>query len=653
MSRGVTVAGFCVVAAITSIVGCGRGGGVGVDADLDGDTISNGDEGPTDSNVDGDEFADYLDLDSDGDGISDADEAGDALLETPPTDTDNDDLPDFRDPDSDGDFISDTDELDAAFAVVDTDDDGTPDFRDEDADGDSIPDVRETNDQLLETSPPDTDGDGTPDFRDLDSDGDCIPDTVEAGSDPTFPQNADGDGVPDFRDQDSDNDGISDGDEDPNCNGVQDEGETSSSKDDSDGDGTPDLIETVAGSDPSDPESNIPETDFYFVLPYMGPGQEAPLDFSTTLRQADIFFSVDTTGSFQDEIEAIQNELETTIVPGVGAIVPNAGFGVGRFEDFPLNPFGLAGDVPFELLQPITTDTAEVSDGLTALAPAAGGLDIPEAGTEALYQWATGLGLPAFGYPPFAPPGIGGVGFRDASLPIIMHITDARSHDATDYPVATGAHTYGETKSALRQLGIRVIGINSLENEGTANDPGAELEGVAIDTKAVIPPDGSDMCATGVGGALQPAVDPGTGTLTCPLVFDVLPDGTGLGELIVDAIGQLANSGTLDISTETVGQLEGLLGEVLPPSTTTADFLTAITPVPPPPAGSTIDGDVFRNVTTGSMVTFNVSAFNDFVPSTQQNQLFAIDINVLGDLVTLLDVRRVFVIVPKQVVMVE
>ena len=84
-----------------------------------------------------------------------------------------------------------------------------------------------------------------------------------------------------------------------------------------------------------------------------------------------------------------------------------------------------------------------------------------------------------------------------------------------------------------------------------------------------------------------------------------------------------------------------------------ADFITSITPVTPPPNGSTIDGDVFRNVTTGSMVTFDVEAFNDFVPGTSQNQLFGVDINILGDQVTTLDIRRVFIIVPKQQIVVQ
>ncbi len=639
-----------LLACALALAACGNDSG-DPDGDADGDGIKNSDEGGESVNTAGDDFPDYRDLDSDGDGIPDEIEAGDDQLATPPVDTDEDGTPDFRDLDSDDDRIADTDELDDNFDAVDSNDDGVPDFRDTDSDGDFIPDDVEAGDSNVDSPPIDTDHDGTPDVRDGDSDSDCLLDEIEAGENPQNPRNSDSDPLPDYRDPDSDGDGLPDEEEDLDCDGVIDAGETSNGDTDSDGDGTPDLVETVAGSDPADPNSNIPAGDFYFVLPYMGPGGEGDLDFATGVRKADIFFSVDTTGSFDQEIAAIQTSLAGTIVPGVAALVPDAAFGVGRFEDFPVDPYGLTSDKPFELLQPVTTDTTAVSDGLDALPPAAGGRDVPEAGFEALYQWATGVGLSTFAIDPFAPPGIGGVGFREASLPIIIHITDALAHD--DYPSEFGAHGEADATAALAAIGARVIGVRSLENEGTADDPRTQLEGLAIATSALIPPDGNDQCATGVDGALRDAVDIGGGDLRCPLVFDVETDGSGLGDLIVDAIAQLTQFGVLDISTETVGELEGLRGEELPPGTTTADFITSVTPVGPPPAGATIDGLVFRDVTPGSDVTFHVDAFNDFVPETTEDQLFAIDLDVLGDLVTLLDVRRVFVIVPRTIVVVD
>ena len=85
------------------------------------------------------------------------------------------------------------------------------------------------------------------------------------------------DGLFDFRDPDSDGDFVADGDEDLNGDGHMDGCpsadmcESSRTDTDTDNDGTPDLIERVAGSDPTDPDSNIPEGDFFFVLPYRDP----------------------------------------------------------------------------------------------------------------------------------------------------------------------------------------------------------------------------------------------------------------------------------------------------------------------------------------------------------------------------------------------
>lgn len=614
--------------------------------DLDGDGISDRDEGRADGiDTDKDGVPDYRDLDSDGDGIADADEAGDRDLGTPARDTDGDGTPDFRDLDSDGDGITDSDELGPKFEIVDTDNDGTPDFLDRDSDGDTIDDADEKT--------VDTDKDGVPDFRDLDSDNDGIPDACEAGDGDirTPPRDSDGDKTPDFRELDSDNDGIGDNEEDKNRNCKVDPGESSPSSADTDGDMVPDLVEKVAGTDPNDPTSVIPKTDFYFVLPFQRNRGTGDLDFATNVRQADVFFSIDNTGSMEGETANLKANLVSSIVPQIGSVIPNAAFGLGRFRDFPIDPHGLTGDRPYELRQPITTTIATVGAAITALPDPGGGLDIPESGFEALYQWATGAGIPAFGLPAFqsnAPNGIGGAGFRKDSLPIVVHVTDATAHAPADYAsLATTAHSRDQVVNAYKAIGARVVGINSLENNGTQYSPRTQLEDLAIATRAHIPPNAAGECPTGVAGATYPPVQV-AGAPRCPVVFDVQTDGSGLSNLVVDAIKQLAALGELDVSTRPIGKNAGEQGEIIPPGTTTANFLKSIKPVAPPPPGSTIDGDVFRRVKPGSKVTFRLDAYNDFVPETAKDQLFTIDIQVLGDGVTLLDTRRVFIVVPKK-----
>lgn len=613
------------------------GGPCAQSADTDRDTISDCDEGrAVERSSDQDEYPDWRDLDSDGDLIPDSVEAGDGDLSTPPVDSDQDMTPDYVDPDSDGDGIP-----DAVETGGDADGDGIPNFLELDADGDGILDVADGT--------ADPEGDGLANFLDPDSDGDGIPDELESGAE-TPPRDTDRDGVPDFLDLDSDGDFVPDRDEDSNGNGTVDPCviggpcDSSPTSADTDGDGTPDLIERVAGSNPSDPSSNIPANDFFFVLPYNGPSQAGTFDFSTDLRRADVFFSVDTTGSFQEEIDQIQSTLEQTISK-VQTQIPDVGFGVGRFEDFPLEPYGLSGDVPFELIQPITEgNLPAVRSGVATLSPAAGGLDRPESGIEALYQWATGAGIPDFGYAPFYRGGIGGVGFRPYALPIVVQITDARSHEPTDYvEFSASAHSRDDAILALQAIGARVIGVDSLENASNADDPRAELEAIAIATDAVIPPNAAGQCLTGVGNSPVPPV-----SRVCPLVFDVLPNGSGLGDLIVDAIVRLASLGTLDISTALEGFATDLVGEPLPSGLTSARFLQSVTPVPPPPPGATIAGDEFKDVRTGSRVTFRVTARNDFLRPADHVRLFDANIQVLGDRVTLLDVRRVYIVVPSE-----
>ena len=170
------------------------------------------------------------------------------------------------------------------------------------------------------------------------------------------------------------------------------------------------------------------------------------------------------------------------------------------------------------------------------------------------------------------------MGFRKDSLPIIVQISDARSHQASDYAALTpSAHGRDQALSALNAIGARVLGIDSLENVGTPDDPRSQFEDLAISTKAVITPDvATGKCLTGVNGAARDPVVINNVSV-CPLVFDVLPDGTGLGALIVDAVKQLATLGKLDISTHTVGLTKGLNGEEVTPGFTTASFLKAVT----------------------------------------------------------------------------
>ena len=465
-----------------------------VDVDSDGDTIADRDEGLIDTDSDG--VPGYLDLDSDADTVSDEIEAGDADYRTPPVDSDFDGAPDYIDIDSDNDTI-----WDGAEGLVDSDNDGLPDRVDIDSDNDTLLDNLEAGDSSTTTPAVDTDGDGIPDyldldsdadtisdlnerdgdldndglpnFRDDDSDGDTHPDELEAGDAlvRTPPVDTDLDDVPDFVDLDSDNDTLLDAFE------VGCPTSTERDRQDSDGDGFLDGAELGFGSDPCDPGSGI--SGFYFELEPSGPAQTAALEFANTdIDRSDIAIHMDTTASMGEERQNLVNTINNVVIGGVGSSIPDPAFSVSSFEDFPVSPFGSSTwgpDRPFRLEQRVTTNPGLVASGVRNLGLRIGH-DLPEAGLESLYQICSGAGTTWTGgsTPPFDPaedrvPGeadgdIGGVGFRDNSLPVIVYITDAQSHirdEYIEYDPQISAVPTPVVIASLAGLSARVVSIAS------------------------------------------------------------------------------------------------------------------------------------------------------------------------------------------------
>ena len=124
--------------------------------------------------------------------------------------------------------------------------------------------------------------------------------------------------------------------------------------------------------------------------------------------------------------------------------IPDSQFGAGAFEDFPVGNYGATKgsecgkggsslpDQPLKLFSVITSDANQVQNAVnqfdTGQGPIGCGLDWPEAMIEALYQISTGEGLsgPGLTNVPANHVGVGGVGFRQGSMPVIIPITDAK-----------------------------------------------------------------------------------------------------------------------------------------------------------------------------------------------------------------------------------
>jgi hypothetical protein len=622
------------------------------DIDSDGDRITNMDEALYDADFDGDGTPNHRDVDSDGDTILDSMEAGDEDCGTPPVDSDGDTMPDFvdldsdangiadrneatddhdgdgvrdfADPDDDDDTILDVDEVHDTLDPEDTDGDGTPDFKDEDSDGDTILDFHE---RLY-----DIDGDSVPAFRDDDSDGDGLTDSEEAGDDDpgTPPRNTDGDGLPDFLDIDSDGDGLSDAQELAAGTDHLDP--------DTDGDGFDDLAEWAhPTADPLDPTSGIPPGDYYVILPPHDPTVVDDLDFGTDIQVADILFLVDTTGSMYSEIDQIVSRLSTFIIPEIRSRISDAAFGVAQFADFARSPYGSVPDVPFELLQRITLDTAAAQAAVEAL-PRSDGGDTAESHVEALYQAVTGDGLGTWIAPHTCPDGVGAACFRPGALPIIVLVTDAPMHNGppagsgSDYAgISPAPHDWSDAIAELNLLHAKVIGLDS-ERAGLSY-ASFDLARTALMT-----------------GTVDDAGE--------PLVFDIGTEGERLDTTVVDAVETLATRVQFDVDTYVVDHVDGYtdIEEVdarcfvkdrvpqegwIPPSGFT-----------PEAAVSRIDATTFFDVMPGTTITFEIG-FRNHVTDDEacydgdlMARVFRATIVVRGDRVTDLDEREVIIIVP-------
>ncbi len=590
-----------------------------VDQDEDGDGISNGVEAPGGVKVDTDNDGtpDYQDTDSDGDGIPDADEGV--------TDTDGDGTADYRDTDSDGDNIPDSVET-----ADDADGDGTPNYRDSDSDGDGLNDIYEGTSDLEE--------DGIPNYLDDDSDGDTILDKDE-GALAGDPADSDGDGFDNYQDLDSDNDGLSD--ETENTIG------TDHTSIDTDGDTYDDNTEVAAGSDPlvSDPE--FYEGQFYVILPYQDPEKDEPLKFSTQIKMVDLVITLDLSGSMSYARDNLKTGINTTVVPGVGAAVPDPAFGLSSFAGIE--------DAAFFLNQPVTKDATAMTTAVDNLGGAGGGK--VEAQYENLYQIASGAGFAGellevsldigqwvenfyehYADVNIAPVdctgqlgSIGGACFRPAALPIIMMITDENLYDINDDWVSDGGvlrlrykwrdgkdqgHYANEVIAAMNAKNAKFIGV---VGEGVGDllfDITEQYEEIADGTNS-------------------------KGTNGQYFIFQTGYSGNGLSSEIVAAVKELVENIAMDVTTTRASVAN-------PFSIDTTQFIVDIIPAYSDPADSYVskDGTTFYQAKPGVNIFFDVTFKNDiFQPTTTANTLFRATIQVLGE-GALLDERDVFIIVP-------
>jgi hypothetical protein len=266
---------------------------------------------------------------------------------------------------------------------------------------------------------------------------------------------------------------------------------------------------------------------------------------------------------------------------------------------------------------------------------------------------------------------LGGVGFRETSLPVIVHVTDAESHDCTDYTTydpGIDAHCPAETFAALAALGARIVAVTPFPS----TDPSDVLDtlGMVVATGAVVPTCafdgtgarlsgtcGADECCTGVGGAGVPPDPSGD----CPLVFEIDPSGAGLDTSIVDGIDALTRFVSYDLTVEPRDDPSDLVDARC--------FVDAIAIIgwlgapgacasSPIPTDTDADGDfdTLRNATPRTRMTLEVTAVNTDVNDVDEDGdttelcattgTYGLFLDITAEGGTVVSTRRVEVVVP-------
>ena len=83
--------------------------------------------------------------------------------------------------------------------------------------------------------------------------------------------------------------------------------------------------------------------------------------------KVDLTFVVDTTGSMWDDIESVRSAA-SQITSAIFGETADARVAVTDFRDFPVSPYGSAGDYPFNVVTDFASDASTVSSGLQQLA---------------------------------------------------------------------------------------------------------------------------------------------------------------------------------------------------------------------------------------------------------------------------------------------
>jgi serine protease AprX len=264
----------------------------------------------------------------------------------------------------------------------------------------------------------------------------------------------------------------------------------------------------------------------------------------------DVYLLVDLTGSFYDDLPVFKAQA-ATVISTLTASNSNIRFGLGKFEDYPIYPFGVAayGDEAYERLADLTFDTNLVLNAINGLSTQYGkGWDTPESQLPALYQTATGAGqnLSGVGYPGASIPAGQQANFRSEAAKLIILWTDAPFHrpgDPGDIPYPGPG--FAETANAINSLGDAfVLGVEPTGVGTTAVSSSSQQNLQPLKADSISAASTSDLVrmvsATGAFAGDDGVDCDDDGTIDIhpgqPLVCTVGSAGEGIGEAIISLV---------------------------------------------------------------------------------------------------------------------
>jgi hypothetical protein len=383
--------------------------------------------------------------------------------------------------------------------------------------------------------------------------------------------------------------------------------------------------------------------DFFFVEPYLGtpsPDRDV-LKFGTNIKQVDVAFSTDTTGSMGGCLTNLKTNMSSTIMPALLKAIPSVGLAVVDYKDT-FDTYNVL------VRQVVTTTLAKAQTAANAMTPSGGG-DEPEADIEAMYHILTGEAVTktAKHTPPAGT--FGGVDFRPGSLPVVVNITDAHWHDPSG-SISSATLTTAFTKANARFVQVTVKSSFYTDLENLANTM-SDATKSNVPTSAFGAACGAGKCCTEVAGAARTPTGPGG---TCRLNFLASSDGTGVGAGIVNAIQAISVGSQFDVTAVAANDPTNADG------VDATKFIKALRAMDegdaaqgcPAHAAKDTDGDgvkdTFISVVVGTPVCFEIlPKINDTVPPKSSAQFFNAFIDVLGmPGAVKLDRRTVLFLVP-------